>query len=84
MTSVDDLLRGVPLEFTKAMPQVMRDMVIGAVERPLPASDPLAAYRYNESRARTLQNAFRQRPLLRMQDKNLEHIAQIGGERSVR
>jgi hypothetical protein len=44
----------------------------------------VAAYRYNESRARTLQNAFRQRPLLRMQDKNLEQLAIIGGERSVR
>lgn len=81
--TVDDLFRG-PLEFTRHMPQVMQDMVVGALGRPLPATDPVAAYRYNESRARTLQNAFRQRPLLRMQDKNLEHIAQIGGERSVR
>jgi hypothetical protein len=72
-----------PLEFTRYLQQ-MQDYVIGAISKPLPATDPVAAYRYNESRARTLQNAFRQRPLLRMQDKNLEQLAIIGGERSVR
>jgi hypothetical protein len=72
-----------PLEFTRYLQQ-MQDYVIGALSKPLPATDPVAAYRYNESRARTLQNAFRQRPLLRMQDKNLEQLAFIGGERSVR
>lgn len=66
------------------MPQLMQNLIIGAVDRPLPAADPVAAYRYNESRARTLQNAFRQRPLLRMQDKNLGQLAVIGGERSAR
>lgn len=72
------------LEFTRYMPQVFQDNIIGALSKPLPATDPLAAYRYNEARARTLQNGFRQRPLLRMQDKNLQQFASIGGERSVR
>lgn len=72
------------LEFTRHMPQVFQDNIIGALSKPLPATDPLAAYRYNEARARTLQNGFRQRPLIRMQDKNLQQFASIGGERSVR
>jgi hypothetical protein len=78
------LLTQPPLEFTRYMPQQMMDYVIGALGKPLPADDPVAAYRYNESRARTLQNAFRRRPLLRMQDSNLNQIGDICGERSVR
>lgn len=78
-----DPLVAAELEFTRYLQQ-MQDYVIGLVSKPLPATDPVAAYRYNESRARTLQNAFRQRPLLRMQDSNLEQFASIGGERSVR
>lgn len=74
----------MPLEFTRHMPQVFQDNIIGALSKPLPSTDPLAAYRYNEARARTLQNGFRQRPLIRMQDKNLQQFASIGGERSVR
>lgn len=74
----------MPLEFTRHMAQVFQDNIIGALSKPLPSTDPLAAYRYNEARARTLQNGFKQRPLLRMQDKNLQQFASIGGERSVR
>lgn len=74
----------MPLEFTRHMAQVFQDNIIGALSKPLPSTDPLAAYRYNEARARTLQNGFRQRPLIRMQDKNLQQFASIGGERSVR
>lgn len=74
----------MPLQFTRHMAQVFQDNIIGALSKPLPATDPLAAYRYNEARARTLQNGFRQRPLIRMQDKNLQQFASIGGERSVR
>jgi hypothetical protein len=73
-----------PLAFTRYMSEQIQNYVIGAIDKPLPATDPLAAYRYNESRARTLQNAFRKRPVLRMQDSNLAHLADIGGERSVR
>jgi hypothetical protein len=80
---VTDPLVEAPLEFTRYLQQ-MQDYVIGAISKPLPATDPVAAYRYNESRARTLQNAFRQRPLLRMQDKDLQQVAIIGGERSTR
>lgn len=81
--AVDGLLTP-PLEFTRHLSDQMVDYVIGALSKPLPAQDPLAAYRYNEARARTMKDGFRQRPLLRMQDKNLEQITVIGGERSVR
>lgn len=84
LTTTAENLINVPLEFTRHMAQQFQDLVIGAFEKPLPATDPIAAYRYNESRARVLQDGFRQRPLLRMQDKNLEQLVQIGGERSCR
>ncbi|MDP7729489.1 hypothetical protein [Mycobacterium sp. TY813] len=73
-----------PLEFIRHLGQQMQDVIIGAMGRPSPTVDPVEAYRYNEARARTVQNAFRQRPLLRMQDKDLNQLAVIGGERSVR
>lgn len=81
--AVDSLITP-PLEFTRHLSDQMVDYVIGALSKPLPSQDPLAAYRYNEARARTLKQGFKQRPLLRMQDKNLEQITVIGGERSVR
>lgn len=79
----EDLIN-MPLQFTRHMAQQMQDYVIGAMSKPLPATDPLAAYRYNESRARMLKDGFKQRPLLRMQDKNLAQLATIGGEMSCR
>lgn len=72
------------LQFTRHMSERFQDNLIGALGRPLPATDPLAAYRYNEARARTLQDGFRQRPLIRMQDKNLQQFASIGTEMSCR
>lgn len=83
VTGAEDLLN-VPLEFTRHMAQQMQDYIIGAMSKPLPATDPIAAYRYNEARARTLKDGFKQRPLLRMQDKNLRQLATIGGEMSCR
>lgn len=83
VTGAEDLLNA-PLEFTRHMAQQMQDYIIGAISKPLPATDPIAAYRYNEARARTLKDGFKQRPLLRMQDKNLAQLATIGGEMSCR
>lgn len=83
VTGAEDLLNA-PLEFTRHMAQQMQDYIIGAISKPLPATDPIAAYRYNEARARTLKDGFKQRPLLRMQDKNLRQLATIGGEMSCR
>lgn len=67
-------LATAPLEFTRHMAQEFQDYIIGAFSKPLPATDPIAAYRYNEARAKTLQDGFRQRPLIRMQDKNLNQL----------
>lgn len=77
-------LATAPLEFTRHMAQEFQDYIIGAFSKPLPATDPIAAYRYNEARAKTLQDGFRQRPLIRMQDDNLNQLVTIGGERSCR
>lgn len=78
----DTLLSLPPLQFTKNLAKQMDDYVIGAFSRPLPATDPLSSYRYLRSRSETLKGAFKQRPLVRMQDKNLQQLATIGTEMS--
>lgn len=89
MTSPYDLiattaqgLAAPPLEFTRNIAKNWESQVIGAFSKPLPAQDPLASYRYLRSRRQTLVDAFRQQPLIRMQDKNLQQLARIGGEMS--
>jgi hypothetical protein len=67
-------------EFTKNLAGVFHDKVIGAFSTPLPSSDPLSSYRYLNSRRQVLTDATRQRPLIRMQDKNLNQLATIGQE----
>lgn len=71
------------LEFTRYL-DVMRDKVIGAYSKPLPASDPISSYRYLRRRSEMWTEAAQQRPLVRLQDKNLSHIARVGNEISVR
>lgn len=72
------------LEFTRNVWADLNARIIGSLSKPLPKKDPLSAYRYNEARSRTLRDAYRQRPLIRMQDKNLQQLAVIGQERSCR
>lgn len=91
MTSPLDVIAGgaenlinPPLEFTRNLAKAMESYVIGALSKPLPATDPLSAYRYNESRAKVLQDGYKQRPLIRLQDKNLQQLASVGTEMSVR
>jgi hypothetical protein len=72
------------LEFTQNVMGAFQSKVIGAFSAPLPKDDPLSSYRYLHSRRQTMIDAARQRPLVRMQDKNLNHIAPITQERSVR
>lgn len=67
-------------EFTKNMSGVFHDHMIGAFSAPLPADDPLSSYRYANSRRQALLDSARQRPLIRMQDKNLGQLAVIGQE----
>lgn len=71
-----------PLRFAHNVGGVFQSKVIGALEAPLPASDPMSAYRYLNSRRQTLIDSTRQRPLIRMQDKNLNQLATIGQEMS--
>lgn len=46
-------------------------------------TDPMATYRYLEKRRNTIIESVRQRPLLRLWDKNWNYIGQIAQERSV-
>lgn len=86
MTIIDDIYRGaeglidVPLEFTRNIGGNLQSALIGALAAPLPASDPMAAYRYLSGRRDIIAGAGKQRPLIRLQDKNLEHLAVIGSE----
>jgi hypothetical protein len=68
------------LEFTKNLGGLFHDQLIGAFANPLPTSEPLSRYRYLDSRRRVLTDSARQRPLIRMQDKNLAQLATIGQE----
>lgn len=86
MTILDDIYRGaeglidIPFEFTQNIGGNMQSALIGALSAPLPASDPMAAYRYLRGRRDIIAGAGKQRPLIRLQDKNLDHIAVIGSE----
>lgn len=49
---------------------------------PDPKKNPLAAYRYTVRRRQTLINSHKQRPLIRLWDKDMNYIGRITGERS--
>jgi hypothetical protein len=68
------------LQFSQNLAGLFVDHVVGALEKPDPVTDPMSAYRYLRSRRDTIAAAGRQRPLIRMQDEHLDHIARIGGE----
>lgn len=78
-SGVEGLL-DVPLEFTRNLSGFFLDKAIASVSTPLPASDPMASYRYLNGRRQVMEDATRARPLIRMQDKNLNQIARIGSE----
>lgn len=50
---------------------------------PNPHGDPLVAYRYLEHRRQMVTESLRQRPLLRLWDKDMNYIGQIAQEKSV-
>ena len=56
---------------------------IGGNGVPSPHGDPLVAYRYLEHRRQIINDAMRQRPLLRLWDKDMQYIGQIAQEKSV-
>jgi hypothetical protein len=70
------------LEFTRYL-DVMRDKLIDAYTKPDP-SNPIATYRYLRRRSEMLTESAQQRPLVRLQDSNLNHKARIGSELSCR
>lgn len=73
-------LVNAPLDFTQNLGGVFLDHVIAAFEAPVPTQDPLSAYRYVNGRRQVLVDGVRQRPLIRMQDKNLSQLATLGQE----
>ncbi|HJT94174.1 MAG TPA: hypothetical protein VJ777_19940, partial [Mycobacterium sp.] len=69
MTILDDAYRGaeglldLPLDFTRNIGGNMQSALIGALSAPVPASDPMAAYRYLRGRRDIIADAGKQRPL---------------------
>jgi hypothetical protein len=80
---IEDLI-DIPLEFTRNLAGVFQSRIIAAFSKPIPKEDPLCAYRYLNSRRQVLIDSARQRPLIRMQDKNYTQLATIAQERSCR
>jgi hypothetical protein len=64
------------------MPQ-MAKKEIAADGVPNPKSSALESYRYLEGRRQTINDSMRQRPLLRLWDKDMKYIGQIAQEKSV-
>lgn len=64
-------------------PKLLLERVIAETQAPT-VGDPMSAYRYLEGRRRTQVEETRQRPMLRLWDKNMQPIGQIAQERSVR
>ena len=73
-----------PLEFTQNLMGALQSKVIGAFGEPPPKTHPMDAYRYLHSRRQTMIGAGKQRPLVRMQDKNLNQMVTLGQEMSCR
>ena len=57
--------------------------IIGSGGVPDQNANPLEAYRYIEARRQTITDALRQRPLIRLWDKDMQYIGQIAQEKSV-
>jgi hypothetical protein len=72
----------VPLEFTRNLGGVFQDKIIAAFSPPVLEQDPVTTYRYLNSRRQLLLDGARARPLVRMQDRNLNQLAVVGQERS--
>ena len=77
MTS--SLLEAPSLQFTQWLNGSFRDAV-GKGGRPDPVRNPMEAYRYVRGRRDVIESAARQRPMLRLFDKNMQPISQICGE----
>lgn len=79
LDGVDTGLVTAPLEFTRWMNDQFK-RVIAEREKPDP-SDPMSQFRYVKGRRDIIEASARQRPMLRLFDKNMKPVAQIAGER---
>jgi len=77
---VDTGLVTAPLEFTRWMNDQFK-RVIAEKDKPDP-SDPMSQFRYVKGRRDVIEASARQRPMLRLFDKNMKPVAQIAGERT--
>ncbi|SKM80945.1 Bacteriophage protein [Mycobacteroides abscessus subsp. massiliense] len=80
LDGVDHGLITAPLEFTRWLDKSWKGMV-GQKDKPNPDLDPMSAYRYLRGRRDVIESASRQRPLVRLFDKNMKQVAQVQGER---
>ncbi|ORV20969.1 hypothetical protein AWB98_01340 [Mycolicibacterium conceptionense] len=69
------------IDFNQALSSIP-DHIVGQAGVP-DLTHPMAAYRYLEKRRETVIESVRQRPLLRLWDKNMRYVGQIAQERSV-
>ena len=74
----------LPLEFTRNLGGIFQNQLIAAFQKPIPTQDPMSAYRYLRGRNQVLIDGTRAQPLIRMQDKNYVHLANIAQEQSCR
>jgi hypothetical protein len=72
----------LPLEFTRNLGGVFQDKIIAAFSPPVPDKDPVVTYRYLNARRQLLLDGAKARPLVRMQDKNMNQLAVVGQEKS--
>jgi hypothetical protein len=69
------------LDFNRALSAVPEHIV--GLDGVPDLTDPMASYRYLEKRRQTVIESVRQRPLIRLWDKNMDFVGQLAGERSV-
>lgn len=78
--SMQDTITVPAIEFTRWL-DVFKERTLNAISKPDPTTDPMSAYRYLRNRRTAIEGAARQRPMLRLFDKNMQPVAQIAGER---
>ncbi len=70
------------LQFTQWVNGVFKDRVVASSGPPDLVNHPMDAYRYVKGRRDVIEQAARQRPMLRLFDKNMNAVAQICDERT--
>lgn len=81
LDGLQDTIAVPTLEFTRWL-DVAKDKLLNTKASPDPVNDPMSAYRYLRGRRKIIEDSARQRPMLRLFDKNMQPIAQIANERT--